>query len=229
MRTVVLVPFRGDGGRRDQLWIFARRWLENSCASWPIFVGASPEGPFNRSAAINDAAHKAEPWDVALIMDADTIVSASQLHRAVAAAATDERLAMAFTSVLELSEPCTEHVLATGDLSLATLGVDNRRQGPMIDESSAMAVNRFLWDKIGGFDERFVGWMGEDNAFFRAATITGGEPSRVEGHAFHLWHPPATDIRTRERDPQYRQNMRRWQMYRRARNERDLKRIRDTP
>ena len=59
MRTVILVPYRSDGDRRDQLWDFTRNWLQRHHPDYPIYLGPSPDGPFNRSAAINQAARDA--------------------------------------------------------------------------------------------------------------------------------------------------------------------------
>ena len=225
MGTVkILVPYRGDNGRRDELWTFTHHWLKP--LNYPITVGESPDGIFNRAAAINHAAEKAGDWDVALIMDADTILPHHQLHAAVTTAQTTGKLTAAFTSVVELNQECTDHVMATGDLNLATLGIENHRQGSMIDESSALACPRRLWEKVEGFDEHFAGWSCEDNAFWKAATIMGGPPERIPGHAYHLWHPINRPNNT---SPQYRYNQRRWKHYARARTEADLKRVRDLP
>jgi predicted glycosyltransferase involved in capsule biosynthesis len=86
-----------------------------------------------------------------------------------------------------------------------------------------LAVPRKLWDEVGGFDERFVGWGGEDNAFWHACTvISGAEPARVPGYAYHLWHPAASN----KRDAQYRTNRELWRRYSAANTEADIRRIR---
>jgi len=212
MTTVVLVPYRGDnGGRRDQLWAYTRKWFDQHL-NWQIRVGESPPGPFNRSAAINRAADG--DWDVAIIHDADTIVPAHQLECAVDTAAHTGRLTFAFTSVVELSEGCTDHLLASNSTDLDHLVIDRLRTEPLATQSSAVVVPRPLWRRLGGFDERFVGWSAEDNAFCRAATIIGGIPQRIPGHAFHLWHPPG---KPPGNDPNYVRNQRRWRKYLAAR------------
>lgn len=212
MKPVILVPYRGDnGGRRDQLWDYTRKWLANT-VGWDVIVGASPNGPFNRSAAINQAA--AADWDVAIVHDADTIVPAHQLEAAVDTATHTGRLTFAFTTVMELNRTCTDHVLAAGSIDFDHLGVDLIRTEPLATQSSAVVITRPLWNRIGGFDEKFVGWSAEDNAFCRAATIIGGEPQRIGGHAFHLWHPHG---RPPGSDPNYIRNQRRWRQYQSAR------------
>lgn len=220
MKTVILVPFRAADARREQLWLFTRKWLEQR-HSWPIIIGESPDGPFNRSAAINHAAAQ-QDWDVAVVHDADTVVPGPHLEEAVRTAQDSGRLTFAFTSVVDLDKDCADAILATGDISLDRLSMEGIRTSPLAIQSSALAVPRRLWEKVGGFDEQFVGWSAEDNAFCRAATLAGGEPKRVAGHAFHLWHEPAPRDMS---DPNYARNQRRWSKYRSARTFDHLKTI----
>jgi GT2 family glycosyltransferase len=53
----------------------------------------------------------------------------------------------------------------------------------------SIAVTREAFFALGGFDETFVGWGGEDNEFWERA-----QTRRVWPYAYlpllHLWHPP---------------------------------------
>ena len=53
----------------------------------------------------------------------------------------------------------------------------------------SVAISREAFLRIGGFDEAFVGWGGEDNEFWERAQTT-----RVWPYGYlplvHLWHPP---------------------------------------
>jgi hypothetical protein len=55
---------------------------------------------------------------------------------------------------------------------------------------ASIAVARDAYLDVGGFDESFVGWGGEDNEFWERATSRG----RVYAFGFlpfiHLWHAP---------------------------------------
>jgi len=215
--TVILVPYRSDGARRDQLWQYVRRHLTKHHPDWPVILGQSPDGPFNRSAAINDAADC--DWDTAVITDADTFVPPTQLTQAVALAG--ERLVAAFDHVVELTRTVTERHLA-GGRNIIYAG--NVRTEPLTIQSSVLVISRTLWDRVGGFDEAFVGWAAEDNAFWRACSIHGGEPLRVKGPAYHLWHRPS---RPSWRDPHYQANQQRWQHYLAADTVDDLNELRD--
>jgi hypothetical protein len=216
MSTIVIVPYRADGGHRDRLWQHLRRhyW---SRLPYRIAMGEHTVGPFNRSAAINRAA--AGRWDFAVIADSDTWVPAHQLAAAIGAASQTGRLTAAFSSVVEIDAPCTEALL-DGAATTRSFGIDRIRTNDLETQSSMLAVPRPLWDAIGGFDEKFVGWGGEDNAYWRAATILGGRPNRIDGYAYHLWHPTAD-----KRGPGYQANLRRWRSYRQATTPMQLRRI----
>ncbi|OYN80435.1 galactosyltransferase-related protein [Mycolicibacterium sphagni] len=216
----VLVPYRPDHGHRDELWAFVQRAFWNRLP-YTVVEGAHDDGPFNRSAAVNRAANDAGDWDVAIIADADTWVAPTNLAKAVDQAAAG--LVSALTSVVELGEACTRTILAGNIIDPTTFGIDRIRTDDIATQSSMLVVSRELWDHVGGFDEKFVGWGGEDNAFWKAATILGGPPRRVDGCAFHLWHEPASDQATRMRDPGYVRNLNRWLKYQRARNASQLR------
>jgi GT2 family glycosyltransferase len=193
--VVVLVPRRPDHGRRDQLWAWCReRW------PYPITEGASPEGPFNRSAAINAAASAAGEWAVAVIIDSDVYVPPEQL--AVAVRMVQAELAGAvlpYSHFILLDRRATDRVLA-GDVPTSGrggIGRTNRWSGCVV-------VGRGTFDAVGGFDERFVGWGGEDIGF-AATLLASGPVLRVPGNTYHLWHPMSTE-KSHHRE-QYRANV----------------------
>ncbi|KAA0101257.1 hypothetical protein CIW49_07185 [Mycolicibacterium sp. P1-18] len=212
---MILVPYRPDGGRRDQLWTFTHAWLEARHPDYAIYVGASPEGLFNRSAAINAAAVEAGDWDVAVVCDSDTVVPAAQLEEAVATAHRTGLLTSALSKVVELSRESTDLLLSGVDADVTRLKKDRTRTKDDMTQSSVLAVPRSLWDAVGGFDEEFCGWGCEDNAFWLAATVFGGgDPIRVQGSAFHLWHELASKIKLF--DPVFRSNFWRLRHYKKA-------------
>ena len=52
-----------------------------------------------------------------------------------------------------------------------------------------MALTREAFFRIGGFDERFVDWGGEDNEFYDRCTTLRRYPYGYLPF-LHLWHPP---------------------------------------
>lgn len=187
MRTVVLVPRRNDNGPRDRLWTFVKARL----SGWEVHEGHHPieEGPFNRSAAINRAAAAAGYWDVAIILDSDTVPVETQMVEAVRLAYNTNRITFAFTDYMALSKQGTRQILDGYDGSWEPF-IHERMEGTC---SSCVVVSRKLWDLIGGFDEEFRGWGWEDVAFSVACQAVTGGLNRVPGPVWHLWHPPSVD------------------------------------
>jgi hypothetical protein len=57
-------------------------------------------------------------------------------------------------------------------------------------EGGSIVARRDAYDAIGGFDESFVGWGGEDNDFFDRAAFYGGVDRFACMPILHLEHPP---------------------------------------
>lgn len=193
MNVRLIVPRRADRGERDRLWRFCSAYWRRERPGWEIVEGEHTDGPFNRSAAINTAAEG--DWDVAVIVDADTVVDAEPVERGVALAARSGDLILPFDTRCLLSRQGTRRVLA--GLSGPWDRWVAARQTPADSYeyvSGCQIVPRSLWDAVGGFDPRFEGWGGEDDAFTAACqALTGVDPrrARLSGSAWHLWHRPS--------------------------------------
>lgn len=197
-----LVPWRSDSEYRDQLWDFTRTKWQTDFPDIPVVLGESPRGAFNRSAAINDAAQG--DWDVAIVLDADVILEPDQLRAAITVAATSERLTFAFEEYCGLTPHMTSRILSDEPVrnqwspKPQWQSPDVWRRGgvrfrSVVHESSVVVVPRGLWDELGGFDERFVGWGQEDVSFAQAARVIGGGQMRIPGTVWHLWHARSVD------------------------------------
>lgn len=184
----VLVPRRPDDGHRDRLWNYVRAWWRTEFPEWPVITGYDTRhGPFNRAEAINSAAANAGPaWDVAIVADGDTVPDPRLVRLAVDFARQTGRYCFPHTRWRGLSQAGTEMILrgrAAGSWRPWVVETLHRTA------SSCLAVPRTLWDEVGGFDEGFVGWGGEDVAFSLACwTLRGGKIDRLGGDVYHLWH-----------------------------------------
>jgi hypothetical protein len=202
MRVVLLVPYRSDHGRRDELWKFTRSWLEEHHGGWEIFEGVSPRGPFNRGAAINDAARKAGDWDVAVVSDADNLADAINVHWAVGRAYQTGGCVFPFDTYLYLDEPSTHRLMTGGSWFFAPIqqpwGVI-RKHG-----SGIQALSRHAYDLVGGFPE-LEGWGHEDVMMnVLVETFTPGI-GHLPGAAYHLYHGDGSDPYRREQSDANRQ------------------------
>jgi len=193
----LLVPRRAGIADRDRLWAFCRRWWEGF--GWPIVEGHHDGGPFNRSAAINRAAAEV-PWEIGVIVDSDVICTLDAVQEAVDVAQTG-RMAVAGNRRHDLSAHGTQKVLS------GYRGAWDRwiRQTYTTHWSSCVAVNRGLWEEVGGFDERFVGWGYEDDAFKIACETFAGPMHRVDAPIWHLHH--ATQTTEHRRDNRLRADL----------------------
>lgn len=187
MKVVTLVPWRGGDELREQSWSVVRPYLER--LGFPIYEGDSV-GAWSRAGAINAASSAAGDWDVAIIADADTIPP-PRLGAAIAAASERGAGIRPHDHLFRLTP--------SGSLAVAAKGVEGLESRHILDEypgGGLMVVARKAWDAVGGFDERFVGWGHEDSAF-GIQLIVHADWDRVEGVAYHLWHPDSPK-RTRE-------------------------------
>ena len=221
-RVVVLVPRRAGDPVRDRAWEFVKaRW---EVQGWPIYVGSHEKGPWNASAARNEAAQLAGNWDVAIFLDADTVPrDFDAIRRGVTLAAAGS-FVRPYRRYVNLDEAASQAVLETGILPASparpTSGSTASRSCPTRPAASP-SCPRDLFDKVRGYDERFVGWGSEDAAFGLAASTMGGF-KQLDGEVWHLWHP------TQERDPnapQYKANValrRRYEVARRPAAMREL-------
>lgn len=212
MNVVILVPYRPDSGPRDALWRFCRARWERLHPDWPIIEGVSPDGPFNRSAALNDAAHKAGAWDVALCIDADVCCDPRAVADAVGLAAASRRVVVAHNERIMLNKQGTDKVLAgfDGPWRVRQM-VETVYSGPVSCVSCAVAIPRAVWEDVGGYDPRFVGWGFEDSAFAIAVGTLRSPFVNLAAETYHLHHPRSPE--TVKTSPTYRANAARLAAY----------------
>lgn len=225
----VLVPWRSDDGARAENWELVEQAMWHL---WPfVEEGTSPDGPFNRSAALNDAYRWTESsYDLVIVADADSMVPRGQLADAILLARATGRLVVAHDRWLNVELHERADFLTGAPINekrvLGPRGNYRPRMRYSQTVSSMLVVPTALWDEVGGFDERFVGWGFEDRAFHRMCERARGGYERVAGPVYHLDHDrPAAD-RNRARDHGYRANRDLWYEYRRANTSAELERVR---
>lgn len=186
-RTVILVPRRGGDVYRERNWQAVRPHLDS--LGYPLFVADSGDQPFSVARSYNQAAREAGDWDKAILWEADGWASADQVHRAVAL--TGRGMVYCFDHWVKLSRHGTR-LFWSGQRDGFGPELLRKRQHPIPPPLGAgpRVVSRHLWESVGGFDERFVGWGPEDQDFAHRCERVFPH-SRVEGKAYDLWHPIA--------------------------------------
>lgn len=209
-KIVTLVPFTSDEPSRIEIWEALQSWWHKNI-DLPIFVGESDTMPLNISLARNRAAKKAGSWDVAIILDADTLVSKEQIQKGVNLALLTGAVVYPYTERWELNKMGTEEFLKNPR--------SNWQQHASLHKwehfGGCVIVTRELWDLVRGFDPGFVGWGHEDGAFLAACTILSGQQfKRIKGRVFHLEHKPSP-IKS-PTHPTYLENRKRMMRYTQA-------------
>ena len=171
-KAVIVVPRRADGGRRDALWQFTRRHWE--ALGWPIVEGHHDEGPFNAAAARNAAARIAGEWEVAVFVDADTVMLDHEpVRKAVRIADASGQMVRPYNRYWMTDEGGADAFMATG--RRPSVGIRPLRSTDA--HGGVNVVPRRLWGEVGGYDERFRGWGSEDAAFELACRMLGASTS----------------------------------------------------
>lgn len=208
-RAVLLVGLRVDDagwenadvdGYRRMNWETSRARWERMLPDVEIFEGYH-DGPetFAPAVAGNRAAALAGNWDLAVYVGADFMVQdAQQVRAALAKSAETGQLTLAHDQTCMLHQEPSERIRNGEE--------PNHSMGDVHSNSftGVLTFPRPLWDAVGGFDERFVGWGWEDQAFWAASWSMGGGFRRVPGTIYHLWHP--RDRIDNEENPNYRDN-----------------------
>lgn len=229
MRVVILVPRRADGGRRDMLWDFTHTWLTSHHPDWDIVEGESPDGPFNRGAALNRAARDAGDWDIAIVHDGDNITAPAVLEEAVRQAAETSVTRIAHDTYMYLDRDSSDEIISnpTGPW-WPRPQIYNVREAysPYVIHkhvSGVVVVPRPVWTATNGFVE-MKGWGADDSFHIVLCNALGGGVEWVKGTALHLWHEHNPADSTRIDRVRNRQQMMQAKLYERRQDREGLKR-----
>jgi hypothetical protein len=149
----------------------ASREIEVRLPSWCRYVFDECRTDYNRAAAFN-AGTVAARGAVVILHDNDIVVPALYAREAVARAADD-------FDFIDL-----KRFIFNLDANGALASIMQNAQG------GSIAARREAFAAIGGFDEEFVGWGGEDNDFWDRAESAGRTFRFGYLPVMHLHHPP---------------------------------------
>jgi hypothetical protein len=161
--------------------------IERSLPSWVRYLHTPlprPDLPYCRAWAFNVAARHAQ-GDILVMQDNDVLIPERYGHEAVARIIEGWSFVDLKRFLFYLDEETTLRVFADGAPpgGVASIVTQNLDGGSIV-------VRREAYDAIGGFDESFIGWGGEDNDFFDRARFLGGVYRFSYLPLLHLEHPP---------------------------------------
>lgn len=209
----VLIPYRPDGGPRDEIfaWLLAR--YEKLLPEAEICIGENGDEPFSRSKARNDAYRKAT-GRYFLVADADTLFHRSQIEHALDCVKGTRAWMLPYKWYYNLSYEYTTEVLKSApDVTIPEPNNPSQWEHRIESWAGLLVMPRMAYEEVGGYDERFVGWGYEDNSFQLALDAIWGPFQRMDdGYCLHLWHPPGLGFSS----PNIAQSRFLWNQYRSA-------------
>lgn len=180
MRLAVCIPWRPTPDRL-RAFHYVCDWYRRHLPDAPLVTADSHHEPFSRAASRNRAVELAAAVgaDTVVMVDADTVPDLNALRAAIGAA-SDGALHFALDKMAYLDEAQTEALYRGETIDVEGSGHD----------SSAYVIRVDSWRSIGGQDERFTGYGGEDGALTMAATELIGVGWHA-GTALSLYHDPS--------------------------------------
>lgn len=183
------VPYRSREGT-DPIWSWVRTWIKTHYG-YPTFT-ADCLGDFSPSKARNNAARLAGDWDVALFHDSDTIAHPDAVSQAVELAASSMQMVVTADSHMYCDPASSQRIINSGLPMFPRPDSFNEHGIYEKPCSGIIAVNRNLYEKVGGYVETLKGWGYEDLVFLQQCGIFGDGNTWIPGHInLHLWHPPS--------------------------------------
>jgi hypothetical protein len=204
----IVIPFRVPKSGKDQRvknFVWLLRYWKHQLPGAEIIVGRDMQHdlPFSKSAAVNDAAARAK-GDILVIVDADGYISIDAvLHCAKEireAQGRGQRLwFVPYRKFYRLNETASRHLLSSDPANPLKFSVP-----PCADDLQPDAhdparghwygamiqiVPREAFEIVGGWDERFRGWGGEDYSAMRACDTLYAPHKTLSGQVLHMWHP----------------------------------------
>jgi len=198
MDVAVVIPTRTTGDPwRARALEFVAGWYSLHFPRWDLVEGTVPDGePWSKGAAVR-AAVDATSAEILILADADSFLTSPRtlLDAVDMISNGNARWVVPHGNVYRLREAETERIHADPS-SAPRLGHTVRAtyEGP--PGGGITVVARDTFEDVGGIDDRFLGWGGEDVAFGWALETLAHPTERLGAPLVHLWHPhPAPTLR----------------------------------
>lgn len=212
----IIVPITGEN-RRQQADIFLHLLRQQAFTNYEVILveqvnallgGKCLGGPFYTDLPVdqyiaieqkNGENHFNQPWmanvgaraakgENFLFLDIDITFNPNYLEEIYA---YSKPFFIAHSHVTMLSQSSTEKLRSLRTVTdLGSLDGDHVESGALKFAGFSVCAQRdFFWDCLGGYNENYLGWGGNDNDIaWRAKTILGEEflPNQ---EIYHMWHP----------------------------------------
>ena len=146
---------------------------------------------FNRANARNRAVGLSKS-NIFLLVDADSVIPVAQLEEAFIIAKQAHKICQPFNEVHFLNKSASGNLIADFT-NFKPHSHSYVFKGPnevfLQHSGGAYVVIKSQWEEMGGMDERFTGWGGEDSAYNHEYRRTFGPIEYVDGPLYSLYHP----------------------------------------
>lgn len=197
----LLIPFSTDDPHRQKNFEWLLEYWSSELPHAEIIIGKSKNRIFCKGEALNDAFRKST-GKVVVILDADAYFDGRVIEHCADRILENihnhlwfvpyrrlYRLTKEATRMVTESDPefpfrFPHHHIPEEYIENAGHKVNyGHRYGAM-----CMIFHRGAYKKIGGFNQAFIGWGGEDVCLLRTLDTVYGKHKTTNNNIFHLWH-----------------------------------------
>lgn len=192
----IIIPFQTDNGPRAEAFKWIKQYYERVMPGAELCVGIIDDPVVNKSKAVNTAAKKATR-DIFVIADADVVYGPELIVEAIKEL-NHSPWVIPFTEIYDIEKEGTKQLITT--IPSWPMGINAKKftKANWLYKGFAgklIVIRKEHFEAVGGFDERFLGWGGEDDAFSLSVETLCGPATKVNGAIYHVWHP-ASNYRT---------------------------------
>jgi predicted glycosyltransferase involved in capsule biosynthesis len=185
----IIIPFQTDHGIRADEFEWIKKYYSRVMPEAELCFGIINGKELNKSKAVNLAAKKATK-EVLVIADADVIYDPEIIVKSISLL-NKAACVVPFTEVYNIERTATERLLKTEPKWPIDVKFEESTKKSIYPgfAGKLIVISKEIFEKVGGFDERFIGWGGEDDAFSLAVKTICGKLVNIKGEIYHLWHP----------------------------------------
>lgn len=189
MKMGIIIPWRRTDSRASAFTKTIAR-LSDQFPDSTIYCADKPGERFSSSGARNRGCLEAiqDDCDILLVVDADMLLEKEAVEKAIEKAERFGSVCLPYNSLsrmnLELSTS-----LINNEVSFEEIKTDSRGEITLSQIGGAYVMTSSTFLRLNGWDERFVGWGFEDDAFAAAhMAIVGKTLDKVQGYAATFYH-----------------------------------------
>lgn len=188
MTWSIVVPWTAGDATRLQARHYVREHYQSVA---PMVMGCCEPGlPWSKGVALDDGVARTDS-DGLILLDADCVVSLDELHRSMTVVEAGAPWSMPHDTVARLSRRATGKIYAGTLPHSPPSAISLERPTHHAPRGGGIVIlSRGAYDDVGGIDDRFVGWGGEDISFGRALDTIVGPCVQFDATLLHLWHRP---------------------------------------